>query len=375
MPEQPTPDVPEVTPTEHIVPEMPPEPAPTVSEPAPVVLAPIDDGPAPAPAVREDNVPRFIEPKGKPKAAPAKQPVKQPRESRKEARPAPPKAKPQRKEHYTLITVVSAIRSLIVTFAAAVIVSTIFMWWTSPDFLSASVQKGLAPAQATAARREVTPTGLPTPIWFNRIGVVAGHSGVRNGQTDPGAVCPDGFNEAGVVMNVAQRVVATLRGRGFTVDLLEEFDDKLDGYQAAAFISLHADSCENFNDGFNHSGFKSTYPTERFSVRERDERLNTCVRENYAAITGLPFTAGSITRNMTEYHAFRKMAPSTPAIILEVGMLSYDRDMLQNHTDKLAQGVVNGLLCFLNPVSLATNAAPVVTPTPPLAPVTGTSQR
>lgn len=129
-------------------------------------------------------------------------------------------------------------------------------------------------------------------------------------------------------------------------------------------------SCENFNDGFNHSGFKSTYPTERFSARERDERLNTCIRENYGSITGLPFTPGSITRNMTEYHAFHQMAPSTPAIILEVGMLSYDRDLLQNHTDQLAQGIVNGLLCFLNPVSLATNAAPVFTPLPPLAPAT-----
>ena len=61
---------------------------------------------------------------------------------------------------------------------------------------------------------------------------------------------------------------------------------------------------------------------------------------------------------MTEYHAFHQMAPSTPAIILEVGTLSYDGDLLQNHTDQLAQGIVNGLLCFLNPVSLATNAAP-----------------
>src|SRR5689334_21955653 len=104
---------------------MPAEPAPSVSEPAPVVLAPIDDGRAPAPPVQDDNVPRFIEPKGKPKGAPAKT-GKSPREARRDARPAQPKAKPQRKEHYTLIAVVSAIRSLIVTFAAAVIVSTIF---------------------------------------------------------------------------------------------------------------------------------------------------------------------------------------------------------------------------------------------------------
>ncbi len=273
----------------------------------------------------------------------------------------------QRQERFTFVTVVSAFRSLIVTFAAAVIAATIFMWWTSPDFLSAKTRGSLAIAQATAVQSVITPTALPTPIWFNRIGVVAGHSGIATygttkGNVDPGTVCPDGFTEASVAMNVAKQVVATLRGRGFTVDLLDEWDLKLDGYQAAAFISLHADSCDTFNDGYNHTGFKVTYGTQRFTARDRDEALNECMRQNYSAVTGLPFTPGSITESMTDYHAFHQIAPTTPAVILELGFLSYDRDLLQNHTDKLAQGIVNGFLCFLSPTTLATNQPPTGAP-------------
>lgn len=338
-PDEPLPDsVPEVIPAEHIAPEMPPAP---------------EETPAPA-------APEFIVPSAKTVAAP------------KKTSPRPDgsgPSRPPRKERYTLVTTFSTVRSLIITFAAAMIVATVFMWWTSPDFLAAGAVRNLAIAQATAAQVVATPTFLPTPIWFNRVGIVPGHSGIATrgstkGNVDPGTICPDGFTEASVTMNVAKQVVATLRGKGFTVDVLDEWDMKLFGYQAAAFISLHADSCDNFNDGYNHSGFKVTNPTERLSARDRDLALNDCTRDNYSGVTGLPFTPGSITTDMTNYHAFREIAPSTPAVILELGFLSYDRDLLQNRTERLAQGIVNGLLCFLDPKSLPEPSPTARVPTP-----------
>jgi N-acetylmuramoyl-L-alanine amidase len=179
---------------------------------------------------------------------------------------------------------VSALRSLSIVFAAAVIVATIFMWWTSPDFLPAQARRDLAPVQATARQVASTPTALPTPIWFNRIGIVAGHSGIATygptkGNIDPGTTCPDGFNELTATTSVAEHAVAILRGLGFQVDLLEEYDLRLEGFQAAAFISLHADSCENFGYG----GFKSTNPASRFTAREQDLRLDQCIRQNQEA--------------------------------------------------------------------------------------------
>lgn len=344
-------EIPEVVPERHILPEMPEEQA-------------ILEGKAP-PA---HEPPRFIEP-SRPASIRASTPVQRSRPVSKPAQKAKPTQKARR---YTLVTTVSALRSLIVTFAAAVIVATIFMWWTSPDFLPVQARVGLAPVQATARQVAVTRTALPTPIWFNRIGVLAGHTGIARrggiseGVPDPGAVCPDGFFERSVTEAVASQLVAMLRGRGFTVDLLEEWDMRLFDYQAAAFIALHADSCENFGYG----GFKSTNPTARFTVRELDERLNECIRVNYSAITGMEFRADNITDNMRLYHAFREISQTTPAVILELGFLSFDRDLLQNQPDRLSQGIVNGLMCFLTPKALATEMsdsaqpAPVSTPTP-----------
>jgi hypothetical protein len=256
-----------------------------------------------------------------------------------------------------------------VTFAAAVIVATIFMWWTSPDFLPTQARAGLAPVQATARQVVMLPTALPTPVWFNRIGVLAGHSGVAQygptaGNVDPGTTCPDGFSELSVTTAVANQVVAMLRGRGFTVDLLEEYDPALEGYQAAAFISLHADSCEDFGYG----GFKSSYPHLRTVIREQDMRFDQCVQSSYGGLTGLEFLPNNITPDMTEYHAFQRISRTTPANILELGFLSFDRDLVQNGTDKMAQAIVNGLLCFLNPVELATMQAPPPAEAPVPAP-------
>jgi hypothetical protein len=272
------------------------------------------------------------------------------------------------------------IRSLSVTFAFAVIVATIFMWWTSPDFLSAQTRRELAPVQATAERNVREPTALPTPIWFNRIGIVAGHSGIATygrtkGQVDPGAVCDaDGFTEASVTMNVALKVKSILEGRGFTVDLLEEFDLRLENYKSAALISLHADSCQIFDDGFNHSGFKNAYPINRMTVRDQDMRLDQCLRDNYHALTKLDYKPSEITPDMTEYHAWKLISPTTPATILELGNLHYDRDLLQNRTSEVAVGIVNGLLCYLQPTGQATTLPPpptravVPSPTPVVVP-------
>lgn len=198
---------------------------------------------------------------------------------------------------------------------------------------------------------------------FNRVGILAGHTGLtaadgsKRDQQDPGAVCADGFFERSVTEAVAARAAAILRGRGFTVDVLEEFDPRLNGYEAAVFISLHADSCENFGYG----GFKSAFPAARTLIRDLDTTLNECVRANYGGITGLEFQAGSITDNMRQYHAFRKISPRTPANILELGFLSYDRQLLQNEPDRLAVGVANGIMCFLPPPDQGPQSAPTPT--------------
>ncbi|RMF52000.1 MAG: hypothetical protein D6749_06145, partial [Chloroflexota bacterium] len=61
-----------------------------------------------------------------------------------------PLPKPQVRQTFPLLTLVSALRAISLTFAAAVMAATIFMWWTSPDFLPTQARRDLAPVQATA---------------------------------------------------------------------------------------------------------------------------------------------------------------------------------------------------------------------------------
>ncbi len=281
-----------------------------------------------------------------------------------------PREKGEPKKNYNLIAIVSSLRSLIIVFAVAVIVGTIFTSFTSNASLSPEALSSLAIVQVTEAHNGPVPTDLPTPVWFKRIGIVPGHSGIAKygrtkGNVDPGAVCKsDGFTEASVTMKVAQAVIAALRGRGYTVDQLDEWDDRLDAlnpYDASLFLSIHADSCDNFNDGFPHSGFKAAGPEARKTVHDQDARLVDCIRNYYGQATGLAWSGYSITINMTDYHAFHQITQRTPAAIIELGLLYYDRDTLEHHPDKSAAGIINGLLCFLDPKSLATQ-----TPAPTL---------
>jgi N-acetylmuramoyl-L-alanine amidase len=181
-----------------------------------------------------------------------------------------------------------------------------------------------------------TPTPTPTPL---RIGIVAGHHG-----NDSGAVCEDQLTEADVNFDIAQRVASALRIHGYVVDVLDEFDPRLNGYRALALVSIHADSCEYINE--EATGFKVAHAFDS-KVPEAEDRLVTCIAQNYAADTGLHFHANSVTADMTSYHGFYEIAADTPAAIIETGFLYLDRPLLTQRPDLAAQGIVDGIMCFL----------------------------
>ena len=63
---------------------------------------------------------------------------------------------------------------------------------------------------------------------------------------------------------------------------------------------------------------------------------------------------------MTDYHAFRAVDPATTAAIIETGFLNLDREILVNHPDVIADGIVSGLVCFISNESV--QAPPLPTP-------------
>ena len=177
-----------------------------------------------------------------------------------------------------------------------------------------------------------------TPPPRIRIGIVAGHW-----KTDVGAICPDGLQEVDVNLDVAGRVQKILADMNFEVDLLEEYDDRLEGYDAMILVSIHADTCA-FTD-LGATGFKVA-PTRASERQEKANRLVDCINKNYHEITGLSFHSG-ITEDMSSYHAFDEIDPSVTAVIIETGFLNLDRQILTQEPDLIAQGIVNGILCFI----------------------------
>ncbi len=184
-------------------------------------------------------------------------------------------------------------------------------------------------------------TLTPTPS-MPRIGIVAGHWG-----NDEGAVCPDGLREVDINLDIAQRVVRKLERRGYEVDLLKEYDPRLRDYWAYALVSIHADSCEPFpNATPPASGFKVA-SVEDSAVPGLERHLVSCLAEAYAARTGMYFHANSITYDMTRYHNFYEIDGQTPGVIIETGFMHEDRYILTERVDLVAQGIVDGIVCFL----------------------------
>lgn len=248
-------------------------------------------------------------------------------------------------------------RNLAVALVVAAGLATIFTAWTP-----ASLSPGeLAGQLAAALEGQVEPTTIaagisPTESGLE-IGIVAGHSGVDPdlGIVDPGAVCDDGLTELEVNQAVAERVVRGLEAAGLNPVLLDEFDDRLVGYRAVALVSIHADSCLPIND--QATGFKVSAALDT-AVPDRAQRLVSCVADRYSRTTDLIYHPDSITRDMTEYHTFYEVHSQTPAVIIETGFLYLDRRFLTEEPEKAAQGIVDGILCYVNnePIDLAGGA-------------------
>ncbi|HCR70148.1 MAG TPA: hypothetical protein DIW23_01790 [Anaerolineae bacterium] len=237
------------------------------------------------------------------------------------------------------------------TVGIAILVATLFTAWTPNSLFNSNLEEQLRTLLTPQTGFE---TGL-TPQPQLRIGIVAGHMG-----NDSGAVCTDengavDLTEAEVNFEIASRVRDSLVAKGYQVDLLNEFDTRLNGYRAVALVSIHNDSCEYINEAA--TGFKVAASLETRDIN-RAQRLTACLTNRYQSLTGLFFHANSITPDMTEYHAFSEIDPNTITAIIETGFLNLDREILTEQTDLVAEGVTQGILCFINNESVLPPSVP-----------------
>ena len=208
---------------------------------------------------------------------------------------------------------------------------------TPTSYLESPVVLEEAPTLSAYPGVAAEPTDLPLlDSPENLIGLIAGHRGY-----DSGTVCEDGLTEVQITSELAEKVSALLLKEGIVAETLNEFDPRLDGYQAMALVALHIDSCDYIND--LASGYKISA-----SDSVNSGVLSTCVQEAYGKATGLRYHPNSITPEMAGYHAFTDIDSETPGIIIEVGFLNLDRQILTERLDIVARGIFDGIMCYVD---------------------------
>lgn len=247
------------------------------------------------------------------------------------------------------------LRAVQATFGIAIFLATLFTALPSRGLVSGDFYERLSLVLTPRPGENMPVVAQP----LVRIGIVAGHWG-----NDSGAVCYDGngnvtLTEADVNLEIAALVQQQLTQAGYEVDLLREFDSRLNGYRALAIVSIHNDSCEYVND--QATGFKVAAALNT-SDANRANRLTACLTDRYQRLTEMTFHAGSITADMREYHAFREIDPNTVAAIIETGFLNLDREILTRRTELVAAGVVEGILCFAENENIEPTAIPNLIP-------------
>lgn len=220
------------------------------------------------------------------------------------------------------------------------IISGMMGWWRPAQVVAIAPAPIQTFAPSFIPMPTATPRATPTPLP-PLVALLAGHSG----GIDTGAVCPDGLREVDVTTDVAARAKTLLETRGFRVEILAEFDKRLDAvkrnYAPRVFLAIHVDSCVDYASGYKVARASNS------AIPHEDDRLVRCVSAAYGAATQLAWHEGSITRDMTQYHGLMEINPESPGAILELGFLGSDKAILKNRRDAMALAVADGISAFM----------------------------
>ena len=187
----------------------------------------------------------------------------------------------------------------------------------------------------------LSPQGFERSAFNKEIGLISGHAGFDSGAVCTGADGEVTVTEAEINAEITDIVSKRLRRAGADVTVFDEYDPRLAGLSIDVLLSLHADSC------IDVSGFKAANSINSH-IPVEEQRLLDCLTTNYALSTGLELHPNTVTHAMTEYHAFNRIAPETPAAILEMGFLGGDQGLLVNQPQVAAKGITDSILCFLD---------------------------
>lgn len=145
---------------------------------------------------------------------------------------------------------------------------------------------------------------------------------------------------------VAEKVKTILESQGYKVEILTAILPP--AYYSDVFVSLHSNYDKEIVSGF-------LVGTPHIDYSDNGDLLKTIIIDEYKKATGMKFIDYEST-DMTRYYSFnwskfkRAIHPKTPAVILEMGNMKNFNDllMLTLGQDKIAEGIANGIMKFLN---------------------------
>jgi N-acetylmuramoyl-L-alanine amidase len=168
-----------------------------------------------------------------------------------------------------------------------------------------------------------------------------------HGGRDPGAV-GNGLYEKNVVFSISNLVIAELRRRGINAISTRSTDvevdlqprvDKAEGVRANAFVSIHANAISLSRPDIN--GLETYYYSSSSGYRLARNIHNSVLR-----------STGMSDRGIREARFYVLRQTSMPAVLVETGFITGARDSANFKSDayrqKIAQGIVNGIISYLN---------------------------
>jgi len=218
-------------------------------------------------------------------------------------------------------------RVLQTVLLVAAVLATLFTLW-NPYKLFSQQEVGQSELQESASGGNST------------IGILVGHWNV-----DSGSVCDDGIIEANVTEAIANQVSMKLNALGYPVKLLAETDLDLINFRGPLLVALYTGSCDDTSD--NRSGFM-VGTTLTPSDLNASNTLAVCMGEIYQSSTKLDFSYEVIAADHSAYRLFELVNKNTPMIYLEMGSLLYDQTILIDNSENVANGIVNGIQCYLD---------------------------
>lgn len=230
----------------------------------------------------------------------------------------------------------TALRGVQTIVSVAVLMATLLTLWNPRSVFRAPSLADLLAQQTNQAAANVSQE--------RRIGLLAGFWRSGHGKT-----CEDGLKEEEVTLAVVERAALLLNEAGYQVDVFEENDTDFLNYKGVALIAIYTGDCGNppaSTSGFMiASELKPAFP-------EKSNNLAACLAEKYANSTGLTFTYQIIPPDQPLSALFRQVDPTTPTVMIKIGALGADRDLLTKQTQKVAAGISAGLLCYIEQMQI-----------------------